>query len=109
MSRLYHFDQVNCIEPPPNVQKFKATDLALPSAATLNYDSLLSYADPFRDTQWIVLTAPYNLSSAQMLSISEQLAEAPPPQKRYAHSACTIGNQMFVFGGLNSPSRGGNL
>jgi len=32
-----------------------------------------------------------------------------PPQKRYAHSACMIGSEMFIFGGLNSPNKGGNL
>ena len=31
------------------------------------------------------------------------------PQKRYAHSSCMVGNKMYIFGGLNPPTKKGNL
>ena len=32
-----------------------------------------------------------------------------PPQKRFSHASCIVGNKMYVFGGLNAPNKGGNL
>jgi hypothetical protein len=31
------------------------------------------------------------------------------PQKRYGHTACLVKNKMYIFGGLASQQKGGNL
>ena len=79
---------------------------AQPSLPQLSYESHNSQF--VNDACWIVLTTPLAITNTTISSLNEQLLELPP-QKRYAHSACVIGNTMYIFGGLNSSSKGGNL
>lgn len=80
-----------------------------PAHATVPQLSYESQNSQFMsDACWIVVTTPLAITNTTISSLNEQLLELPP-QKRYAHSACVIGNKMYIFGGLNSPSKGGNL